>query len=423
MKIMEVNMLKKYISAFLLAALSLSLCACGGNATDTTTESASAQTEQAAEVNIADDTAEKTDFDKYVSNTVIATGNNYIVESADNVTYRAYLPAEEYGKFEYRFYFSNNVDSTYDDGSVAHVGIAGDGYTITNAFIADGGTAVGDEITNYTAVTFDGGNEGRTVAAGETFWSDPVQFELPDGHFIVWEWTISGTNIPCTNMSSLTDTTADYGDGFTYCDQIPLPQLIGCDRDVKLRIAAIGDSITQGCQTTSMAYEYWVSQIYNNLGTDYSMWNCGLGWSRFSDAATDGDWLERTSNADIVIVAFGTNDIGTGEYGKGAGNSAQEINGWLRTILDKLTEKGCKVVVFSAPPENFNKRLEPVRIEFNQVARLTSLEYGVEFFDFASYLCDEENPSVALYGAHPNGEGGKIVANAFVEQYKKLLGK
>ncbi|MGN0597930.1 MAG: SGNH/GDSL hydrolase family protein [Ruminiclostridium sp.] len=416
-------MLRKYISAILTAALAISLCGCGGTAENTTSSDTSAalteSTEQLAEI---EETKEKTDLDKYVSNTVIATGNNYIVEKADNVTYRAYLPTEEYGSFEYRFYFSNNVDSTYDDGEVAHVGMTGGEYTVASAFIADGGTAAGDEITNYTPVTFDGGSESKTVSPGEIFWSDSVDFELADGHFIVWEWTLSGENIPCIYMSSLTDTKADYGDGFTYCDQIPLPQLIGCNREVKLKIAAIGDSITQGCQTTSMAYEYWLSQIYNNIGTDYSVWNCGLGWSRFSDAATDGDWLERTSSADVVIVAFGTNDIASGEYGKGEGSTAGEMNAWLRSILDKLTEKGCKVIVFSAPPENFNKRLEPVRVEFNRIAKLTALEYGAEFFDFASYLCDEADPSVALYGAHPNGEGGKIVADAFVSEFGELLG-
>ena len=43
----------------------------------------------------------------------------------------------------------------------------------------------------------------------------------------------------CTNMSNLTSATADeYGDGeFAYCDRIPLPQLIGAEREVKYSIA------------------------------------------------------------------------------------------------------------------------------------------------------------------------------------------
>lgn len=362
-------------------------------------------------------------FDTYVSNTFIATGNNYLVESAENVTYRAYLPAEEYGSLEYCFYFSNNVDSTYDNGAVAHVGIVGGDYTISSAYIADGGTAVGDEITNKTAVTFDNGSTTKNVGGGEDYWSDPVNFELADGHYLVWEWTLTGSTIPCTNMSSLTQTDADYGDGkgFVYCDQIPLPQLIGAKRDVIYNIAAIGDSITQGCQTQFMEYEFWAAKIPKRLGSDYSFWNCGLGWSRTSDAATCGNWLERTKTADVVIIAFGTNDITSGEYGAGEANTAAEVNQYVRILLDEFAKTDCKVIVFNAPPENYNKKKELVRVEYNKILKNTCSEYGVMYFDFAGYLSDPEQPDIALYGAHPDGEGGDIISEKFVEEFAAML--
>ncbi|MCC8068437.1 MAG: SGNH/GDSL hydrolase family protein [Ruminococcus sp.] len=361
-------------------------------------------------------------FDEYVSNTLVATGNNYVVEKADEVTYRAYFPVEEYGELEYCFYFSNTVDSTYKYGELAYVGRVGEGYTITSAYIADGGTSIEDEITNRTAVTFDDGNISKEVGAGETYWSDSITFDVPQDHYLVWEWTVSGENIACTYMSSLTSTTADSGDGdFKYCDQIPLPQLIGAKRDTKLNIVAIGDSITQGCQTEFMKYEFWSARISQMLGEDYAFWNCGLGWSRTSDASQCGDWLSRASTGDIVIVAFGTNDINTGEYMGDGGNSAQEIVDYLKVILDELTHKGCEVILFNAPPEDYGEEKESVRLEYNQMVEELSNEYGIYFFDFASYLSDEENPAKALYGGHPNGEGGQIVADAFLEQFKDLL--
>lgn len=357
-------------------------------------------------------------FDTYISNTVVATGNNYVVGDAEKITYRAYFPVEEYGELEYRFYFSNTVDSTYDNGKLAYTGKDGGKYTIESAAIADGGMSVEDEITARTSVTF-GGEAGREVDSNEAFWSDPVSFNVPEGHFLVWEWTVTGTDIPCTKMSTLTSTTSceDGDEEFAYCDEIPLPQLIGAKREVKENIVAIGDSITQGCQTEFMKYEFWSSQISQNLGSDYGFWNCGLGWSRTSDAAECGNWLARAKTADTVIVAFGTNDIISGEYGAEDGNTAEEIDAYLRVLLDVFKDAGCKIIVFNAPPQTYNEELEAVRAEYNEQLKETCKEYGAEYFDFASYLSTPDDPVTAIYGGHPNGEAGKIVADAFVKQF------
>lgn len=408
--------MKKIITGALAAVTALSLFSCGA---EKKSESSKAQDINAA----AKVKTEESDFGKYVSNTFIATGNNSIVAEADSVTYRAYFPVEEYGELEYCFYFSNTVDSTYDDGEEAYVGLMGGNYTVESAFIADGGTSVDDEIANYQAVTF-GGSAQKSVAGGETYWSDPISYNVEEGHFLVWEWTLTGENIPAISMSNLTKVGADYNDGkgLVYCDQVPMPQLIGADRDVKYRIAAIGDSITQGCQTEAMAYEFWSARISQKLGDDYGFWNCGLGWSRTSDAAADGDWLERASSADVVLVAFGTNDIVSGEYGGDGGNTASEIDGYLRTVLDKLKAENCGIVVFNAPPEDYREDMESVRTEYNDLLRKTCEEYGVFYFDFASLLSAEEEPAKPLYGGHPNGEAGDIVSDEFIKQYSVFLG-
>lgn len=407
--------MKKIIIGAIAAIMALSLCACGS---EKDSKSQKAQDISAA----AKVKTEDSDFGKYVSNTFISTGNNNIVAEADSVTYRAYFPVEEYGDLEYRFYFSNTVDSTYDDGEDAYAGLTGGNYVIESAFIADGGTSIEDEITDYQAVTF-GGAEQKSVTSGEKYWSDPVNFNVEEGHFLVWEWTLTGENIPAISMSNLTKVGADYGDGkgLVYCDQVPMPQLIGANREVKYRIAAIGDSITQGCQTEAMAYEFWSSRISQKLGDDYGFWNCGLGWSRTSDAAMCGDWLERTSTADVVIVAFGTNDIVSGEYGGDGGNTAAEIDAYLRTVLDKLKDSGCSVIVFNAPPEDYREDMETVRTEYNEILKDTCEEYGVFYFDFASLLSTKEEPAKALYGGHPNGEAGDIVSDEFINQYSDFL--
>ena len=402
--------MKRLGSMLIAIAMVISLCACGGNSDSSSAGPVKAKNKDS-------------NFDKYISNTVISTGNNYMVDEAKKITYRAYFPIEEYGNLEYCFYFSNTVDSTYDKGTIAFSGKPGGNYMIEGAWISDGGSGPDDEITNKTEITF-GGQKTKNVTPNEEFWSDSVEFNVEEGHYLVWEWTLTGKDIPCINMSTLTSTTADeYNDGnFAYCDQIPLPQMIGAKREVKHNIAAIGDSITQGCMTEFMKYEFWAARISNLLGDDYGFYNCGLGWARTSDAAIAGTWIERAKTAETVIVAFGTNDIISGEYQAEDGNTAEEIDEYLRGVLDVLKDAGCKIIVFNAPPQDYDEAHEKIRLDYNELCKKTCDEYNAEYFDFASYLSHEDEPAKAIYGGHPNGEAGKIVSEAFVQKYKDFIG-
>lgn len=358
------------------------------------------------------------EFEKYVSNTYISTSNNKKISEAKEVTYRAYLPVEAYGEFEYCFYFSNTVDSTWGDGRSVYAGLQGEEYVISSASVGDGGKGF-EDTAEMIPVTFDGGSAGKTVAPGEKFWSDPVTFDVAEGNLLVWEWTVTGKNIPCINMSDLTTC---YANG-VYTNELPLPAMFGCNREVKKTVAALGDSITQGCQTTSHAYKFWAADIAQDLGSEYSFWNLGLGYSRASDIAQKGNWLERAKNADIVLVEYGTNDIVSGQNIDMGPSSAEQIEGWVDTVVGELKSAGCEVILFNAPPFDYDANSEAVRISFNEKVPEIAKKHGAEFFDFASYLSDSSDPSKAKFGGHPNDEGCRIVADAFLEKYSKLLGR
>ena len=114
--------LQKCFISVLCAAALFTGCA-GESASSSKTDKSSSMTKQEKIVEsciIAD-----SNFDVYVSNTYVSTGNNYMINKCSGKTYRAYLPVEEYGELEYAFYFSNTVDSTYSDGSRAYVGKPG----------------------------------------------------------------------------------------------------------------------------------------------------------------------------------------------------------------------------------------------------------------------------------------------------------
>lgn len=415
--------MKKLISMAIAVAMLSTFAGCNASSNDSQSNDnqSSVLSESASQAALD---SEPTNFDVYVSNSYLATGNNQMITDVNNVTFRAYIPVEEYGKLEYCFYFSNMVDSTYSMGEVAYAGRPGAEFTIHSASISDGGTSNAEPLTNTTAVTFDNGSTTKEVGYMESFWTDPVEFDVPSGHFLVWEWTITGSYVPCTNMSSLTHTSKSTdGGSFGWCDEIPLPNIVGAKRQVSKTIACIGDSITQGCQTTSCEYDFWVADIARNLGSDYSVANLGLGWSRSSDCALNGDWLCRAKYADIVTVAFGTNDVISGKYANNRPDTCDEMLEYMTTIVTQLKNAGCEVIIFTEPPFDFpnGSTQETTRVEFNAALSDLATQNDCKLFDFASILADPSDSAKTLYGGHPNGEGCLLVADEFLLQFESLL--
>ncbi len=424
--------MRKRIFSLIAAAAMLALCSCGQqtdviqSSDEETTSVSTAETTPASEfpaIELSKNWDMDPMFETYVSNTVIATGSNKFISEANNITYRAWIPVEEYGSFEYAFYFSNTVDSTWERGTrQGYVGMPGGAYEIISANIYDGGISIEDEPTNKTAVTFDGGNSSKNVASGETFWSDPVGFDVPEGHYLLWEWTITGEDIPCICMSGMTHAYADKGQGFIYVNEIPLPVLFGCNRNVSNTVITLGDSITQGCETTDNECQFWAAELSKALGTDTSLWNLGLGYARATDAAQGGDWLQRARYADTVVLGFGTNDIITGKYGESGSTSAIRIKDALESITTVLTDAGCNVIIMSAPPFDMIPEMEAIRTELNTyIPEIAEANDNVYYFDFASILENPDDPSKALYGGHPNDEGCDLITKALMEQYGDIL--
>lgn len=397
-------MKQKTVFAVLSAAL-LALTGCG------------------AESSVTAETPVQTDsspFAVYPSNTYIATGNNYCISVPETVSYSAYLPVEAAGEYEYCFYFSNTCDSTWGKGDVAYVGKPGSAYTVQAASVGYAAEAQG-AVLNKQTVTFSGA-ETKQVSTGETFWSDPLTVTVPEGNYLVWTWSVQGEAIPATVMSDLAPTyAAKNGGQYIYTNEIPLPQLIGAKRDVKKRIVTLGDSITQGTGTPQYANAFWAADIAQSLGSDYSLWNLGLGYSRASDCAMNGNWLKRACHADIVTVAFGTNDMQAGQYGVGAPNAAPAIDAWCKSIVTALQKAGCKVILFNAPPFDLAPLNEGIRTELNQLLPMTAQETGAEFFDWAAFLTDSSAAGKSLYGGHPNAEGCRLIADRFLTQFDALI--
>lgn len=375
---------------------------------------------------------------EYGSATVVSTASNYIMdrEEAFTHTYRTYVRLREQGKLELRFWFSNAVDSTWDQGGVAKGGQSGGNWLIEAAFVADGGTGRNGEVSGQSQVpvTFDG-SLTRLVRPGETFWSDSVEIELPQGHDLAFSWTIasgSGRSVPYNTEQMLVTAYntpgkhADEAEGDLFAlseNLLVMPAWIGYKKQSHLRMVFFGDSITQGVRTAKDGYDYWVARIADGLGADYNVWNIGSGWARAYDAAADGPWLHKAKQGEQVLIALGVNDIDIGE------RSAEELLQDLTSIVSSLKANNSEadIILFTVPPFNFSGNREQVWRKVNEVLR-TAPPAGVSrVFDIAAVLSQpapnehQVRPEFMSPGndPHPNGVAGKAVAEAFLQWYER----
>ena len=369
-----------------------------------------------------------TDFERYPSNTSAPTGHNSALKSDTPVTetFRATYKVQEYGKFDYKFFFSNNINSTYASGADTYRDMPTALYRIESAYVGTSRNLwVAGEFDNKQPVLF-GGQTVRAVKPKETFWSDPISIDVAQmnsTNYLVFEWTVTYTVIPSTKISTTmagmkqTDPTKYR---FYAASDIPMPDLIGADRGAKLRIGFIGDSITMGefsgATTSSKAtYEFWAAQIADGLGEDVSVWNLGLGYARGDDAANSPSWLYKAKQCDVVGICFGVNDINSGAYQTHDPATKDEILADITKIAEELEAAGVEVIIFSIPPYTFsNQQKIDIWRESNVALKALATEKGYKFFDFAAPLADASAPEVPLYGGHPNNVGCTKVAEAFL---------
>ena len=169
-------------------------------------------------------------FSKYVSNVPLGTGTNFILSFGGDrrVRARAYFRVEMSGTFDYRIFYINSVNSTYDQGAVAYRNRSGGHFRVVSASLADGGQIGSADaerlikeshheslppLDGAVTLTFDG-ETSRDVTPDEHIVSDPVRLTIPDGHYLAFEWEIIGDGIPCTPDSRAL-TFVDTGDGYS----------------------------------------------------------------------------------------------------------------------------------------------------------------------------------------------------------------
>lgn len=358
-------------------------------------------------------------FEKYSSNTLAGSGNQFFFYNENKQPTRSctLYKVTNGGEYPYSFLLSNTIDSTYAEGTISHKNLVMDAWIIEE--MRAGVCARCDEKSfaypqNMQQVLF-GGQKTKTVNPAELFSTDPVTLNAKDGEYICVEIIFSGDVIPYHEESIIPSFVFQDGE-WVASKKHPFVSMVGIQNTAKKKIAFLGDSITQGIGTPINSYAHWNAVLANRLGKEYAYWNLGIGYGRADDAASDGIWLHKAKQNDIVFVCYGVNDILRGY-------SADAIKKNLQTIVDILRNCGIRVIMQTVPPFSYEESRRGIWQEVNDFIK-NELKNAEFVFDCVPYLAKSDTePYMAKYGGHPNSDGCKIWADALFAAIARELEK
>ena len=374
-------------------------------------------------------------FDQFSSNSLAGSGNQLFFHMEDEriQTGRAFYKITVPGSFHYSLLFSNVVDSTYSDGKISHCNLICSNWRIHAARIGtcreipsytdwfpmipsdcNNKTDMDIWVSDFQTITFSGKTD-KYVMPGEFFVSDPVKLSFEEDTYLCLELVFSGNRIPYHEESLLPIFVKTEDGRWKYSTKMPVAGMIGCDRPVKKRIAYLGDSITQGIGTGMNTYSHWNAVLSRKLSQTYAFWNLGIGFARTGDGASNGAWLYKAKQNDVIFVCLGVNDILQGFC-------AEQIEQNLDKIVTILKAAGKQVVLQTIPPFDYSMEDIDKWKHVNTYIQTVLKEKVDMVFDNVPLLGEsEERSHIAAFDGHPNAQGSVAWAEALYEEVKDWL--
>ncbi len=202
----------------------------------------------------------------------------------------------------------------------------------------------------------------------------------------------------------------------------------------------IGDSITKGTYTgegdrcpASIANPCFADIVGARLGMQIKNYGInGVSVSRVSPVNREyaiSENIQNVSEADILIVAAGTNDYGN-HVPLGQETDEEDISfyGGLRVLAKRIKERFSKVV-FILPirrqgennPNQAGHTLEEYRVATEKIARENGF-FVINGKNVDIYPDDEgSRKAYILDGLHPNDVGHKLYADYIIARMEEIL--
>ncbi len=338
-----------------------------------------------------------------------------------NVTIRQLVRVAVAGK-RLRLRFSNEGGSEALLLGAVHVGAAG----------PDGTVLPGSD----HVVTFDG-RGGIAIPAGAPLLSDPVAMNVSALQKLVISIHIPGAYSRAGH--SLYQYVAGQPGDFTAAGTLPnvrvmrLPALVTrLEVDpvsANAVVVTLGDSITEGAQSTNNAFRGWPDRLAERLAAAHSNWsvvNAGIGGNRLLRYGTGPSALARLDRDVLsvpgikaIIVLEGINDIGRGFFPPTEPVTAEALIAADKQIIARAHDMGIKVYGATLTPYKgahyFMPEGERVRETYNAWIKTGGAFDGV--VDFAPSVADRADATTFDQNynlndkLHPNDAGYQAMAN------------
>jgi len=185
--------------------------------------------------------------------------------------------------------------------------------------------------------------------------------------------------------------------------------------DTPIRVACVGDSITQGVGVSNPAQNSYPAQLFKNLGEGWNVQNFGKSGATLIETG-DRPYTDTAQyipshdfNPHIVVIMLGTNDMKT--------TNISEIDRYVsdyKTLIDSYKNLVSNPIVYICyPPPSYGSfagitNANIVNILLPKIQSVSRAN-GVEIIDIYGALSDKS--SLFPDTLHPNNAGAKIIAD------------
>lgn len=348
---------------------------------------------------------------------------NYLMTDLSNVTVRELVRVSVAAR-RIRIRVSNEGgDAPLVIGSL-HVGAAGEDGAIT--------------ASDNHAVTF-GGRSQVTVPIGAPLLSDPVDLPAQALQTLVVSIYLPGA-VPKLGHSAwqFVSPGPDQGPALGADAKLMRVPAFATRVDVEpveaktATIIALGDSITEGAQSTTNAFRSWPDRLAERLAAAHLPWavvNAGIGGNRLLHNVSGPSTLARMDRdvlsvpgAKAVILLEGINDIqrsfSADPATAGETITADDLIFADKQIIARAHAQGLRVIGATLTPfegaATYTPEKEAIREAVNQWIRTSNAFDGV--VDFEAAVRDEADPKAYRQGfteldhLHPNDKGYAAMA-------------
>ena len=186
------------------------------------------------------------------------------------------------------------------------------------------------------------------------------------------------------------------------------------ESSVSLRVACVGDSITEGTGLSNPAQDSYPSQLSAIMGQGWEVQNFGKKSATLMKGGSLPYWntsqysASLNSNPDVIVIMLGTNDAKPYNWA----NKARFVSDYTALIQSYKNLPSAPIVYICYPPPVYDvvAGITDARIKNEVIPKIAQVAStnGVEVIDIYSALSNKK--SLFPDSVHPNKEGARLLA-------------